>query len=98
MKNELIRTVCQICRRSNNQASAGHIGVLFTIGGSLRRLAELACNGELVVKQVERQRRMEKQAKALAESFGATVYFQRDPRGCMLWLIFPGYFYKIEAN
>ena len=57
---------------------------------ALRNLYTWACNGDLSKRQVNRQTVLETQAYVLAKQMGLTAYFQRDPRGCSLYLIDDG--------
>ena len=71
---------------------------LQSISRSLSRLGEGSCNGDWEYseddkpkcRQEKREDRLCAKAKELAESLGATFYYQTDPRGAAVYLIFPG--------
>lgn len=60
---------------------------LVKISNSLRRIGEKHCNYGLMPRDETRRNNLEKKALDYAASFGLTCYFQRDPRGCALYLI-----------
>jgi hypothetical protein len=61
---------------------------------SLRHIFERQCNGftdEAAEKRAARREELlTAQARELAKQVGAELYVQGDPRGCPLYLIFPG--------
>jgi hypothetical protein len=70
--------------------SPGQVEELFRISRSLHRIAEQDCNVGLSDREQKRETRLMKRANAVAAELGATAYFQGDPRGAALYLIFPG--------
>jgi hypothetical protein len=71
---------------------------LRTISKALSKLAEGQCNGvwdyadgdQKPNRQERREKRLQLEASTIAPTIGATAYFQCDPRGAALYLIFPG--------
>lgn len=104
MKQEQIDQLRRISRKIDEGGirTTGDLFVvvprLQSISRSLSRLAEGNCNGDWShaedgqkpSRQERRELRLANEALGLAESIGATVYFQGDPRGAALYLIFPG--------
>ena len=67
---------------------------LLTIERSLQRMGERRCNEPMSEEEEarlsKREERLEVDAAQLAGSLGASFYHQSDPRGCQVYLLFPG--------
>ncbi len=62
---------------------------LVKVSKSLNNIGVKECNYGLTARDEKRQERLEQKAEGLAARVGLKCYFQRDPRGCSLYLIGP---------
>ncbi|MDD5062325.1 MAG: hypothetical protein PHN44_08640 [Candidatus Marinimicrobia bacterium] len=62
---------------------------LVKLSRSLQTIGIKECNCGLTARDEKRRERLEKKAEGLAKCIGLDCYIQRDPRGCMLYLIGP---------
>ena len=76
----------------NNAVVSPDVAMLLSVSTSLHRLREAACLRELTPRERVRIKRLEKTAHEIAVGlWGAqTVFHQPDPRGCPMYVIFPG--------
>ena len=60
---------------------------LVKISKSLRRIGCKECNYGLTERDEKRRQRLEEKAYEIAARFSLGCYFQRNPRGCALYLV-----------
>jgi hypothetical protein len=63
------------------------LGELRKISKRLHHLCEVNCNTGLTPRQETAEKNLEKRATLLALDLGAKFYYQRDPRGCAVYLV-----------
>jgi len=64
-----------------------HLEELKKISGKLHRLGENSCNYGLTPRREKVEERLEKRAGEIAGELGFRFYYQRDPRGCPVYLV-----------
>jgi hypothetical protein len=57
------------------------------ISKRLHHLGEVNCNVGLSIQQEKSEDKLEKRAEEIAFSLGVKFYYQRDPRGCAVFLV-----------
>ena len=98
MNKNQVNQLRYVSNRIGNRQVPGNlfdvIPKLQSISRSLSRIAERYCNenmSEATQAKVEkREARLCERAKQLAAELGATFYYQSDPRGAAVYLVFPG--------
>ena len=63
------------------------LGELRKIGKRLHHLGEVNCNVGLSPQQEKSEEKLEKRAGEIAFGLGVKFYYQRDPRGCAVYLV-----------
>ena len=89
MNKKLYSEFLQNVYKRNPNANHETLDRLHGIAKSVHRLGELSCNFGLTDRQDKREDRLVAEARKLAESIGAQLYYQGDPRGWEFSLYFP---------
>jgi hypothetical protein len=63
------------------------LGELRKINKRLHHLGEVSCNVGLSPQQEKAEDKLEKRAEEIAFGLGVKFYYQRDPRGCAVYLV-----------
>jgi hypothetical protein len=69
------------------KAAYGDFKRLEIIARKLAKSYENGCNYTLTVRQERQERKLEEEAREIAEGMGLIAYFQTDPRGMPLYLL-----------
>lgn len=90
-RSRLLRMMWAITLRAKGDGSLpDDVDKLMTLSRRVNSLDVRDCNQGLTAMEERRREGYVSRAAVIASRFGASVYVQDDPRGCSLYLIFPG--------
>jgi hypothetical protein len=93
-RNNWTDFVRQMSNRTDNGIGSKDLETLQSISRKLHRIDEDDCSNDYGEQEQERrtkrERKLEAEAAAIVEQYGAVIYHQSDPRGWPLYILFPG--------